>query len=313
MIDKMGKNTGFYFIKEIKEDLPVDYEAHLREQGVDLDYLQMEYITERKKQFRMSIQNDEIIKQVFKALFNILERSQSRKYAIQTLRDLIFRFGTEHEVLKNVSINDAVSIQGVDIIVVNSSINTADADKVGKAIQKIFQELNKELGEQGGYKFIENLKSGISFEYLFKIEEMGVNLNVISLGMDLIVKNVLKALIDVLSDVSTQSYAFVIIKNVIGNIGGKYEFLHLIEIDSMKYSEGIEAITIKDDVNNIRPSEIGRGIQKLIESIVKSLGEEAGSDFIDKFKQRLGKAHLVRIEEMGVNLYMIELKQNWVF
>ncbi len=44
--------------------------------------------------------------------------------------------------------------------------------------------------------------------------------------------------------------------------------------------------------------------------MVFSLGENAGRNFINRLKKRLGKAYLLRIEEMGINLYMIELRHN---
>jgi hypothetical protein len=60
----------------------------------------------------------------------------------------------------------------------------------------------------------------------------------------------------------------------------------------------------------VRESELGRGLQKIMESLIKSLGDEAGHNFVEKFKKRLGKAYILRIEEIGVNLHMMELRQN---
>jgi hypothetical protein len=63
----------------------------------------------------------------------------------------------------------------------------------------------------------------------------------------------------------------------------------------------------------VRASELGRGLQRVIEEISTSLGENAGKYFVDKFKRRLGHALFLRIEELGVNLHMIELKRNLLF
>ena len=79
---------------------------------------------------------------------------------------------------------------------------------------------------------------------------------------------------------------------------------------SVHFSDGIEAIIVPTEVNSLRGSELGRGIRKIMEDIINSLGEEAGSEFVKKFKSRVGKAHLMRIEEIGVNLHLMELKQN---
>ena len=157
---------------------------------------------------------------------------------------------------------------------------------------------------------IEKLKNNFNEGYISKLGEMGVNIDVLQLTQVRVVQNVLKALIDVLSELSTQNYAVLTIDNVTKKLGDKYEFLKYIKIDSMRYSEGIDAISVLPEIDIVRPSEVGRGIQKTVEETVMSLGEEAGQHFIEKFKKRLGKAYVLRIEEMGVNLHMIDLRRN---
>jgi hypothetical protein len=190
------------------------------------------------------------------------------------------------------------------------NIDELEPTNVGTAIQKIIQEINYLLGEQGGFTFIEKFRNNFNEDYIFKLGEMGVNINVLQLSQVLVVQHVLKALIDVLSELSAQSYAVLTIDNVTKKLGDKYEFLKYIKIDSMRYSEGIDAISVLPEIDIVRPSEVGRGIQKTVEETVMSLGEEAGQHFIEKFKKRLGKAYVLRIEEMGVNLHMIDLRRN---
>ena len=306
----MGKNAGYYFIKEIKEDLPYDYEKTIKELGVDLDLLQLEFITEIKRSLKSQLKNSDILKHSIKALFDILDREIGRDYAFSTISEVVKRFRTEYSLLKYVTINDIRSIQNVDLVSVMSNIDELEPTDVGTAIQKIIQEINYLLGEQGGFTFIEKLRNSFNEGYIFKLGEMGVNINVLQLSQVLVVQHVLKALIDVLSALSTQSYAVLTIDNVTKKLGDKYEFLKYIKIDSMRYSEGIDAISVPPEIDTVRPSEVGRGIQKIMEEIVMSLGEEAGQHFVEKFKKRLGKAYVLRIEEMGVNLHMIDLRRN---
>ena len=306
----MGKNAGYYFIKEIKEDLPNDYEKAIKELGIDLDLLQLEFITEIKRSLKSQLKNSDILKHSIKALFDILDREIGRDYAFSTISEVVKRFRTEYSLLKYVTINDIRSIQNVDLVSVMSNIDELEPTDVGTAIQKIIQEINYLLGEQGGFTFIEKLRNSFNEGYIFKLGEMGVNINVLQLSQVLVVQHVLKALIDVLSALSTQSYAVLTIDNVTKKLGDKYEFLKYIKIDSMRYSEGIDAISVPPEIDTVRPSEVGRGIQKIMEEIVMSLGEEAGQHFVEKFKKRLGKAYVLRIEEMGVNLHMIDLRRN---
>jgi len=306
----MGKNAGYYFIKEIKEDLPFGYEKIIKEMGVDLDLLQLEFITGIKNTFKFQITNSDVLKHIIKTLFDILDGEIGREYAITAISELTKRFSTKYTLLKYVKINDIRYIQNVDLVIVMPEVDAIEPTNVGTAIQKIVQEVNYLLGEKGGYNFIEKLRNNLTSGYIFKLGEMGVNINVLQLSQVLIVQHVLKALIDVLSELSTQSYAILTIDNVIRKLGDEYEFLKYIKIDSMRYSEGVDAVSVPSDINSVRSSEVGRGIQKIVENIASSLGEDADRHFIEKFKRRLGKAYVLRIEELGVNLHMIELRRN---
>ena len=310
VIDAMGKNAGYYFIKEIKEDLPTEYELAIKNLGVNLDFLQMEYITNRKDGHKYEIKNSEILKHVFTTLFEIIERESGRRASVSIMRELITRYSTEYTLLKFVKVNDSSSIQNIDSVTVETEVNSIESDRVGTVVQKIIQEVNKSLGDKGGSNFVEKLKNLLNVDHIYRLEKIGVDINIISLGQALVVRNVLKSLIDVFSEASTQSYAVLMVNNVLQQIDDKYSFLKQVKIDSMHYAEGIEAISIPENIDGVRPSDLGRGLQKVVEKFIDSLGDESGHHFIEKFKKHLGKAYILRIEEIGVNLHMIELKHN---
>jgi len=113
-----------------------------------------------------------------------------------------------------------------------------------------------------------------------------------------------------LSEYSTRSYAVLLVNNALKKFDEKFVFLKEISVDGLKTSDDINSVTLPADINSVRASELGRALQKTIEGISVSLGEEAGRHFIENFKKRLGKAYLLKIEELGVNLHMIELKRN---
>ena len=307
----MGKSAGYYLIREIKEDLPFDYEKSIKELGIDLDILQLKFITEIKQTYKYQIENAEVLRYTLKILFNILDHELGSNNSFSIIHELVSRLSIEYRVLKYVKINDIRSIQGVDVVTIAPEINEIEPTTVGVAIQKVIQEINNSYGEKrSGFSLIEKLKNSFNADYLFKLGKIGVNLDVIQFKKELILKHVLKALVNVLSESSTQSYAMLIVDNILRKFVGTFEYLKLIKIDSMRYSEGLEAITVSPDIESVRPSELGIGIQKIVEDIIRSLGEDASLEFIGKFKQRLGKAYILRIEEMGVNLHIMELKQN---
>ena len=309
----MGKNAGYYFIREIKEDLPSEFEQQIRDLGVDFDFLQMDFITKVKERFQFEVENSDMLKYMISLLFEVLDKESGRDYAYNTLSELVQRLSIEHNVLKYVKINDIRSIQGVDIVTINSDVNAVDSTTVGTAIQKVIQEVNTSLNQKGGFSFIENLKNYISADYNFKLSQMGVDLHVIKLSQVLVVKRVLKTLVNVLTDSSTQSYAVFLVNNVIKNYEERFQFFKQINIDSLKFSGGVDGINVPPEIESVRASELGRGIQKIIEDISIALGEDAGKNFVDRLKKRLGKAYVLRIEEIGVNLHMIDLRRNMMF
>lgn len=310
---RMGKDAGYYFIREIKEDLPTDFELILKNLGLDFDYLQSEFLINMKESYQYSIDNYNLSRYIITVCFEVLDKQIGRDAAFKILSEFIHRLCTEYEVLRLIKINDVRSIQDVDIVTIDQKINQVNSQTVGAAIQKLIQEINFYFEERGAFLFTEKLKDVLSAEYSHKLDEIGVNIDIIGLSQELIVKNVLKALVDVLSEYSTQSYAVLMVNNAISNFYEKFVFVKGIKIDSLKYSNGMDGIELPDNINAVRGSELGRALQKIIENISKGLGEDAGKNFIDKFKKNLGKAYVLRIEELGVNLHMIELKQNLVW
>jgi hypothetical protein len=246
-------------------------------------------------------------------LFDILDGELGRDSAYITLSEYNLRLSTKYEVLKNIRINDIRILQNVELIIVDKNVDSLSQSNVGIAIQKIIQELNFSFIEQGNFSIIEKLKDRLTADYIVKLSEMGVDLNVIQLKQSLIVKHVIKALIDIVNETTTQSYAVLMVNNMLKKHEDRFEYLKLINIDSSRFSEDIDAIIIPEEIEQVRESDLGRGLQKVMETLIKSLGDEAGRNFVEKFKKRLGKAYILRIEEIGVNLHMMELRKNLIW
>ncbi|MCK4995249.1 MAG: hypothetical protein KAR55_00030 [Thermoplasmatales archaeon] len=310
IIGSMGKNAGYYFLKEIKEDMSSEYGAIIKEIGVDLDFLQLKFHAELKQFSRLQTKNSEMLRNFTNILFDILDKDYGRTAAFITLNELVGRLGTEYETLRYVQINDIRSVQGVDIVTINSDVDKADSSEVGAAIQRIVQELNNYYADKGGFNLIEKLKNQLSSDYIFQLEMIGINLEVIQLKKELVIKHIIIALIDVLSRSSNPSSSIMVVNDVIKKFQERFEFLNKIKIDSEQFSKGNDGVVVSPEIEDVNSSELGRGIQKVVEDLTISLGEEAGENFIEIFKKRLGKAYVLRIEEMGVNLHLMELKRN---
>ena len=215
--------------------------------------------------------------------------------------------------MKYVTINDVRSAQAVELLVINNDINKIEPSVVGMSIQKLITEVNNILNQDGTFPFIERLKENLDSNYSIKLRDIGVDVSVIKLSQDLVLKHVLRSLVDILTDSSSLSYSIMLLSNVIHRFDRQYPFVTNIKIDPSKIGQGIDGIELNYDINSIRGSELGRSIQKIIEEIAIALGDDAGRYFVEKFKKRLGKAYVLRIEEIGVNLHMIELKKNFMW
>jgi hypothetical protein len=141
----MDKSTGYYFIREIKENLPLNFETIMKKSGIDLDVLQLEYITEIKVLNKLKIENSEIIKIVLKIIFDILDIESDRKSAIQSLNSIVTRLKMEYDFLEHVEINDVMYMQGTDLITVSKNIDTIEPKKIGDLTQRILQQTKNSL------------------------------------------------------------------------------------------------------------------------------------------------------------------------
>lgn len=312
IINMMGKDAGYYFIQEIKEDLPAEYEQSIKDYNIDLDFLQSQFITNVKVSSKKSIKNSDVLSYSIRVIFHILDSELGKNISYKTICELVERLNTVYDVFKYVTINDIRVIQGISIVSINPQVDSMDSRDVGNSIQKIVQELHDNLGERTGDSFITKFKNYFNIEYLSILQEMGVNLDIIELKIEVVIKNVLKTLVNVLSDSSNLDNSILLVDSVLRKFENKYPCLQHIKIDNTLFLEGKDGIVISSEIESVKGYELGRAIHSLIENIADSMSKESGLVFIQKFRRRLGKALSLRIENLGVNLHMIELKQSLI-
>jgi hypothetical protein len=139
---------------------------------------------------------------------------------------------------------------------------------------------------------------------------MGVPIIAQGIGYDAMFKQIIKALIDVVGDTSTEFYAIFIVNSSLRKLDGAYPFLKNMKVDAAASEEELyHIIIISNDINSVSETDVRHAIHKLLEVIMSFLGEKARTEFIRKFKDALEKKYLSKIEEIGVNFHMIELHQ----
>jgi hypothetical protein len=313
IITTMGNNAGYFFIKEVKEELPRNYDRIMRNLGVDLDLMQLSYITSRKETSRKAISNSELLKQVLNAFIDILVEYQNREFAVTIMEKALDRGIREFNILKYVIIKNILYTSDAEIISVDTDVDTVDPTVIKNAIQKICLEIEGYLQCYNGPPIITKLKTYLDKDYLIKLQQIGINPDEITPEKEVILKHVLETIVNVLGELTSENQSMLMMHHLIQKTSNRYDYLKGVKIDKLRYSRGLDAVYIPQHVASISQRDIGRALQKLIENLVVDLGENKGNQFLERFKEKIGNNNLDKIQEMGVNLHLIELKQNLNF
>jgi hypothetical protein len=306
----MGKTAGYFFIRETREKIGIDYDtALMKTMDVDLTLMQSAYIVEKKSISLLHIEKSDVMRRFLIALMDVLEKQTSKTFAIDFVRQRVELLKQRYAFLENVTINDIRYTLGSEEVAVPSEIDTVDSHELGSAIRSILHDTDKALMDHGRNSIVSNLKTYLTTEYLTKLEEMGVTITAEGIGYDAIFKQVLKALIDVIGKISTETFAIFAVNASLQKIGSTYQFLKDMKVEPAAHEGELYHITILNSIDSINETDARRSIQHILETIMASLGESVREDFIQKFKDSLEKKYLSKIEELGVNFHMIELHQ----
>jgi len=306
----MGKNAGYFFIRETQEKIGIDYDTILvKTMDVDLTLMQSTYIVEKKSIPLLHIEKSDVMRRFLKALMEALEKQTSKTFAIGLTAKRVEALRQQYTFLEYVSVNDIRYSLGSEEVAVQPEINNVDPLELGKAIGSILYDTDTALTDLGRNSVADDLKANLTLEYLVKLKEIGVTINAHGLGYSAIFKQVIKALIDILGKTSTENNAIFTVNSLLRKIDSTYEFLKYVKVDSATGQGELYHITLTDNIDSINETDARRAIQQLLEITMESLEEKVRKEFIQQFKNSLEKKYLLKIQEMGVNLHMIELRQ----
>lgn len=303
------ENANFFFIKEVQEALNGIYDLNLKEQNIDLNLMQFQFIVDKKQEVKMK--NSEMVEIVISALNNIINQKFPGAQKTKTMINSIRKLEKKYDFLKHVEISDEPTSGGFYLIQALPGINNTHPIDVVEAIQKIICDIGKSLDWKDGESFIESLKREIGEKHL-ALEGMGINLEHIKFvlmrqGHEVLVKKTLEALIDTVSKNTSEGFAVVAIDTAIGKLEEKHNILRYIKIDKSRYAEGANAISIMSEINNVESYKLGKAIREVIRMVGKELGSKTAL-YIEDFKKHIGTKYLHEIERIGVNLHFLELK-----
>jgi len=309
IIISLGKTAGYFFIRETCEKIGIEYDTFLlKTMDVDLTLLQSTLIVENKSINVLEIQKSDVIRRLLKVLLEAVEKQTSKSFAIACLQRHIDKLRQSYPFLNSILVNDIRYTLGPEELVVRQEINTIEPEELGRAMTSILQEIDKTLSDLGRNSIASDLKIRLTFEYLDKLNEMGVIITSQGIGNNAVFTQVIKSLIDIIEKTSSENYAIFVLNSFLRKIDMKYEFLKMINVETAAKEGELYHIVIGGNLDSISETDARRAIQLLLESIIRSLGK-ISDEFIQEFKDSLDKKYLLKIEEMGVNFHMIELHE----
>jgi hypothetical protein len=310
IMNSLGKTAGYFFIRETREKIGIDYDITLlKTMDVDLTLMQSTYIVEKKTINVLEIQKSDVMRRILKILMDVVEKQTSKSFAITFLKQHVDMLREQHSFLGYISINDIRYTLGSEEIAIQPEINNVDPRDLGRAIKSILQDTDTTLMNLGRNSVIGDLKIHLTTEYLAKLREMGVTITSQGLGYNAIFTQVIKTIIDIISKTGTENYTIFTMNSLLRKIDSKYAFLKNVKVEPAATEGELYRIIIGDNLDTISETDARRAIQQLLEIIIDTLGEKISTEFIQQFTNSLEKKYLLKIEEMGVNFHMIKLHQ----
>ena len=124
-----------------------------------------------------------------------------------------------------------------------------------------------------------------------------------------IMKNVLRTLISISSRKTDLPYTIMTMEDLIKRLETQYRFLKHIQINNDYYTEQSgDMISVMSDINTVPPNELGKALHSIIDSMNRSLGENAGHFFIKEIRNKLSDEYLTVMRDMGVDLGLMQLE-----
>jgi len=308
IMNSLGKNAGYFFIRETREKIGIEYDTFLlKTMDVDLTLMQSTLIVENKSINVLEIQKSDVIRRFLKALLESVEKQTSKSFAITCLHQHIDKLQSSFPFLSLIVINDLRYTLASDEIAVQSDINMIEPLTLGQALTFLLQEIDKTLTDLGKHSIVSDLKTHLTTEYLTKLKEMGVAIASQGIEYSAVYSYIIKIMVEIISRTSSEKNAIAVVNSVLRIIEMKYEFIKSIEVEPATNQGETYRIIIGGNLDVISETDARRSIQFFLECITKSLGEKISQGFIQEFINSLDKKYLLKLEEIGVNFHMIEL------
>ncbi len=305
----IGRHAGFFFIREIKDHIGFEWDTSLKKINVDLDILQYGFTFDRIQRLAQSIDAVLITKKLIQISIDISKHVIPYRQVIPMISRIIDNLIPEYNFLEYITINDIRFTQGTEEIFINKALNQVPISKLSEAIEILLKEVNISLEETGYFSFVNELNRFLGSEYRVKMEELHYTINIQQFGLQIIIKNVLLSVIHTIQTLDITKQPGLLIQSTINSVSERYAFLKDITINESALSKDDECILFTSDFNDASGLEVGRSLKLIIQHLMKTMQREDSLIFIKQLRSSLDQNFITKLEVMGLNLYMLQLRQ----
>jgi len=315
MIKAMGKNVGFYYIKEIQDDLERELGGFFNEYDVNLNIKQQEHLLEIMETRVIKIQevkNSEIFEIVLSGFVRLLNKKISESFTKDLVMDCIKKLEVQYDFFKYFNIEEIRDPRSPYQVVIDPEIDNILITGRAEVLEKLINEIGR-AADLDTRRFIgEKFEMLIDNRDLSKIKRIGVKLNEIEKslrkeGHQLILNEIFRSILGIIEKKIAVDFGVKYLDAIIKKCSEKHEVLKYIKVDINRSEEGINAIEIDPVINSIDSYDLGKAIKDLLVRSQIDL-KNLTNNFFNDFEENIDKEVLPEIEKIGVNLHILELR-----
>ena len=229
---------------------------------------------------------------------------------MKTLVGFVKNLQKKYEMYKYLVISDKPDKDGFFNVEIKPELNSLSHEEAREGYKQLIFDVGVYIEGKTNLSFIEDFRNELDDEDKIRVNKFKIPLDDIEEELwrnsfEIIAYKIFEVLIELMGSKTSISYAVTTIETILKKLQDKHEVLGYIIIDSSKYSEGIKAISIQPEIRNVETHKLGRGLKEIIKLLQDSIGERT---FIRDFKDKLGENLVQKVEKMGVNLHVLELR-----
>jgi len=317
IVHSLGRNVGFFYIKEIQQDLEKELGALFNEFEINLNLKQQEHLIEIMENKVIEIQeikNTEVFEIILNAIVKLINIKISENFtkdhvikAIKTLQEK-----ENYAFLGFLEIEEIRDPRNPYQAYVDPEIDNFLIAGRGEVIQKLLEEIGKssdlEVRKYIGSKFgmlLDDQELRTIKKIGLKLEQLDDSLR--KEGHQALLSEIFQATISIIEKKISGEFGINYIDAMLKKVQVKHEILKYIKVDNARLSEGINAIVIDSKINSVDSYTLGKAVKDILGQSQIDL-KNVSNSFITDFQKQIGKVNLEEMEKIGVNMHMLELR-----